>query len=1117
MKFSPLNNIIAKEVSQVIGKEVSFKGVYVSYSFTDGVSINVDDLSLSNKVLEKDSDNLPILNIHHAMISFNVSSLFEEFKLNQVVVNQAIVNYDANSPWFEDKQVEKQKTLESQKIKQATSEKVSYESQVDSFDWLRFIPAIIVTKSQINYINQNNKHYKVDIISQEINDDIGIKEGFSRKIMGEVVINGIQVDNHGVIKSNNLSQNFDVKMLLQDHMHNKISLMGQFVVDKDNGLSITLNTAASLIELNQWHKVLPLELKQIQPLTKLNLEGNFEYKSSRLFKADLDLNAVYNAMNYILEANAQSQKDTILFPLSFIFKVHDDKNNLAINAGGVINEPFSPKWLDIKLDIKAKDLAVFDQNNSFPVNNLNLNAKVNGDNNRIILNKANLKLSYKEKPLFFILDYQLTKDNLSYPMNFNLSGRYNNQPILKAKANIKPVLNEGAYILDYDITLASEYVNKKVTEKVAKPDHLQLKGMMKNPKSDTNWFDLSILGYIDQLSHYAPLLKMNLPELEHVDFELNISSSKDKLNFYINKAIANYLEDTIKLKGHGSYDILNDDKLIQGGLFLSNNKDYADFTFKGFWNDEQGIKSDLLIHLNELKTYQQLFSWSLIDMKDVNLKTTQSLYPSRIVIDDFNYLSGTEGTMIDLALQGDYHFLSQDFNLAVNQLNFNGLALKSHMTGKLEDDTFYYQGDIDINSADLKGANQLLYEWFDIYLPELQNVKLIGSYHGENKNVKSNLTVSSSAFDLKGDARLSSKQNKYHLSAKIDSQLIDLFKIYTANENAKKSLKIQQDESNKNNAKKEQQIEDISKAAQAESKERKEIPEWMKVGIYNLVNQYQSQINVDIKTLILSPNDIVKNVNLDIKTDPKDSYLKLNAESVLSGSVNIDANLRPLATPVGAYQLQIGGYLGVLELDQKTTELFKKLPIEKGQFMAQIESDSQGVNTYDLISDLKGKLKLAAQSVVIKLFENNTTSVFGRFLLLLSGDSWSKSVNITCAYGHMEIDKGIVNLKDSLINSKGAVVTATGDINLMNQSVDIVLTPKAKFVNLATFAVPFVLQGSFDKLYFYPDTQGTLVKTGTTAALLATGVGAVAWAATEATTGTYRAAKDYCKGVMDKF
>ncbi|MCF6766510.1 hypothetical protein L3V82_12075 [Thiotrichales bacterium 19S3-7] len=900
--------------------------------------------------------------------------------------------------------------------------------------------------------------------------------------------------------------NLDYKVLLNAHsLDNNPSIFPLSftlkAIDNESNLDLSVDGYINDNKKSQWLKADVLgQLKDPKklfindqlPFNQLALNATIIGDNNQLSVNDAEFKAIYQKKLFSLKFNYQLIKSDNHFPMQFSFD-SSYNNHSIFQLNGKGQWPIDTNnWLNAKLNLNAdhiqqllKDLNISTGN--YQVQSVDALINLNG-----------------EKPNQLIADIKPTTIKV-------------NQVEALFTGQLTSVLNKENPALNYNLKVQVNHNDKDQSANTAETNYITLKGFVSNYQQSSNqpWFDLIVNGHIDKLAIIQPLVFYQLPQLTDLNIAFAAHSSGDQLKVTIDTMSAKYLDQLLSLKGHGAYGIYQTNRPINGGLFLTYLADSIQLNVSGFWEENQGVNFNLLATIANLSKYGALVNIKLPEVTNINLRSQLSVFPHQLVLNNLSLQAGANQNPSSIQLQGKYNFNNQLFKVLISELDLNGLTITGNASGQLSDDNRHYQGTLNVSARSLSGFNQLLYRWFNFYLPQLENVKLSTDFKERNHQLNVVLNAQSDSGDLSGNIQWKVDQLKHQLLAKLNSQSINLYAIEQAMHTARTTLKITSDSLSLTDTSVHPTNEEKHKQAEAVKAQKVKWPQWMNKPLSDLLETYQSDISYQIKKLILARDEKSENILLKAQTSPEGALFSLTVDTLFSGNVNLVGNLKPDRNAKGNYQLDLNGYIGILNITPENLLLDDYLPLDKGSLMTQIEATSDGKTTTDIISKLKGKMKIAGDSLTIKLF--NSKSVLGKFLLLLSGDKFSKDVTVPCAYTVFDIDQGVLTIQDLLVNSKGAIVTGKGSIDLVNQRIDITLTPKAKFINLASIALPITLSGTFSKLYIYPETTGSVIKTGAAAALLATGIGAVGLVATEATTGTYRAYKDYCSGVLDKF
>lgn len=1188
LKFSPLTDFISKQVSQSLDRKVTVNAISFGYSFAEGLSLKVEGLNIQNPENIQNSKNF--LTIKKSQIDLSLGKLIiGNINVNQVLIDNLtlnlIENNESKNNWtFGQKEhhdaVETKKEITEVKNKQIkkTQEKLG---QLFNFSWLDQVPNISIKNSIISY-QSPKENYTFTIIDQVL---FAQKHSlFDKKISGTLKFQNITLMTDGSIQGNKKNPdqlNFDFS--ISDQYKNKINFFGGVNYDKNHLLVSHITSTGDLINLKPWQAIFLVYGEQIRNLKSLNWNSKFLINENQSLNLEAHLNTIYTDDSYQSIIKIASKNNQNLLPLTFSFSAQDKDNNLNANVNGKMDNPSDDKkWFSAKIISSFKNPSqIYPSQGLMYFRNLKLNASVEGNAKTFAVTQGHFETLFKDKPFDISFNYKLENHHDRYPMVFDISSKFNNQPVLELKGQGVWPINQPNWLnaqLRLNLANLSDWLNSfKITTPGYKIQALSsdinlngeksnvLDAEIKNTKVNINniqaiinanletsigsespnlGYDLSILfndksninakgnlvlanqdaqiqanadlnGNIKNLQSFKPLTHSYLPNLTNLNLDANLNFSDGEIQLNINQIVADYLKQKIELKGHANYGIDQTNHPINGGLFLTYNQDKIQLNANGFWQAQDNTNINLLANIQDLEQYSNLLNFDLPNMNNVILHSSINLSPSMIEVKSLKLKSSLDGSLASLDFSGNYDFDNHDLLAVVNDLNLNGLEASGNFSLTHQKSGFNYLGNLKANASSLSGANQLLYTWLDFYFPELTDIKLESSFSGNQLGGKANLDFNSNAMDINGKIKLvKPTADIYQVDTDLLSQYVNLIALRQTLDNAKSTLQINSSALSyvsEKNPKDSSKSQDNLKASNHTKEQIQNSEPWLNLSLSQLLKKYQLDIEYKIKNLILAVSQTSKNASISLKTSSEGASLNLSAEDTFDGKININADLSPYRNK---YHLNINSYAGDLNLKPVLLLASDNLPIESGLAMAELQAQSIGNTPGELIRNLNGKAKLGAESVQFKIFKSD--SLFGKLLLLLAGGKWDQTVNIKCALANFDIKDGVFNTSDMFVDSDGALVFGQGFINLPKEEINLVLTPKAKYINLSTFAVPLTLSGSFSKLYLYPNTSGTIVKIGAAAALIATGIGAIGLLASEAGQGIYRANKDYCQNALTR-
>ena len=131
---------------------------------------------------------------------------------------------------------------------------------------------------------------------------------------------------------------------------------------------------------------------------------------------------------------------------------------------------------------------------------------------------------------------------------------------------------------------------------------------------------------------------------------------------------------------------------------------------------------------------------------------------------------------------------------------------------------------------------------------------------------------------------------------------------------------------------------------------------------------------------------------------------------------------------------------------------------------------------HDLMAGLSGNLHF-------NMGGGGLRNSFAEFLMadltkLISFGGTGDATRINCLAGHFDIDKGIASTNSLVMDTPGAAILGTGNIDLGAETLHMRVDSKSKQVSLAALAVPMLISGSLQHPNIAPDAVGALANTG---------------------------------------
>ena len=169
-----------------------------------------------------------------------------------------------------------------------------------------------------------------------------------------------------------------------------------------------------------------------------------------------------------------------------------------------------------------------------------------------------------------------------------------------------------------------------------------------------------------------------------------------------------------------------------------------------------------------------------------------------------------------------------------------------------------------------------------------------------------------------------------------------------------------------------------------------------------------------------------------------------------NGRLDVDSTL---AVPSIAFKarirdLNLGGVFADLKAD---------VPID-GELDLAIDLAGQGMSPRAIANSLDGTVDLAISRGKILLGIFNLTAV-DLFSWMMSKEARQGYSEINCLIVRFELTDGIAKAKGFLLDTPKVLVAGTGEINLQNETIDLVFDPEPKRRRIAQFTTPFAVRG----------------------------------------------------------
>jgi uncharacterized protein involved in outer membrane biogenesis len=197
-------------------------------------------------------------------------------------------------------------------------------------------------------------------------------------------------------------------------------------------------------------------------------------------------------------------------------------------------------------------------------------------------------------------------------------------------------------------------------------------------------------------------------------------------------------------------------------------------------------------------------------------------------------------------------------------------------------------------------------------------------------------------------------------------------------------------------------------------------------------------------------------------------YVKANIEG---GTIDGNGTLKPgksspvLALKLDAKGIQSAPLLSMMGLEDVLTV---------GRVNMNMDVNGPATSLRDLMGGLNGKAGFVTGSGQVRntFAQLLLANLFG-LLTPLDGNASS----ISCIAGNFDIKQGIATTRGTVVETPGATVVGSGNIDLRNERIDMRVDPKSKNLSLAAIAVPMRITGPLASPNVIPDPVATVGNT----------------------------------------
>jgi len=166
----------------------------------------------------------------------------------------------------------------------------------------------------------------------------------------------------------------------------------------------------------------------------------------------------------------------------------------------------------------------------------------------------------------------------------------------------------------------------------------------------------------------------------------------------------------------------------------------------------------------------------------------------------------------------------------------------------------------------------------------------------------------------------------------------------------------------------------------------------------------------------------------------------------------------PVALKINAKQVEVGTLLQTLSISDVLTG---------GKADMDLDVKGAGNSVREIMAGLNGNTNFA-------MGEGHINNDFAKILLsdlfqLIATGGSASSSNLNCFVSKFDIKKGLATSTGLVLDTNGASIVGSGDINLATEKLKLHLDPRAKQTNLANLAIPVNIGGTMANPSVTPD------------------------------------------------
>ncbi len=229
-----------------------------------------------------------------------------------------------------------------------------------------------------------------------------------------------------------------------------------------------------------------------------------------------------------------------------------------------------------------------------------------------------------------------------------------------------------------------------------------------------------------------------------------------------------------------------------------------------------------------------------------------------------------------------------------------------------------------------------------------------------------------------------------------------------------------------------------------------------------------AKIKLRVKRLVVEKGLVLSDLDLTLALARGRLAVKPFSVGISGGTVAGDFSLDAgKKTPRLSLNLTASGIdYGRLLKDRRITDGVT------GTLDAEVHLRGAGASARAIAAGLSGRIEIIAGQGSVR---NDLVQAAGAGLTqMLSG--WSEGggdLRLNCIVVRLPVEDGVATGEAILLDTAAATVSATGSIDLRDESLDLRVTPRAKQASLMSLAVPFLIKGTLAAPSVGPDPVGT--------------------------------------------